>query len=142
MKEVKINKGKLLEVVQKNRDNHRAVFERAIVVYKAKVIEELEASLVRAREGERVERFHSLTRPVDMTREYDQVIAMLEMSVDEEITLTNVEFAHYVLDRWSWKGQFASSNRAYVEEYNMLPSKFTTEGELPARESYGRALDE
>ena len=142
MQSVKINREKLLEKVKENRENHHAVFERAVVVYKAKVIEELEAMLAVAKEGLRVKRSISLTEPVDMTREYDQVIAMLEMSVDEEIELTNREFAQYVLDRWSWKGQFAASNRQYVEEYNMLPAKFTTEGELPARETYGRALDE
>lgn len=139
MQTVTVRKGLLLEKVKENRKNHRAVFETALIVFKKKVIEELEAGLERARAGERVARYHGLTTPVDMTREYDQAIAMLEMSVDEEIKLTNLEFGCYVLDHWSWKSQFSSSNRAYIEEYNRLP-KFTQEGELPP--DYGRALDD
>lgn len=138
MKTVKVKVAPLLEKIEENRGNHRTVFEQALIVYKRKVIEELEASLARAKEGERITRYSTLTQPMDMTDEYDQAVAMLKMSVDEEVVLTNSEFACFVLDKWQWKSQFASSNRGYVEEYNRLP-EFTQEGERPA--NYGRALD-
>jgi hypothetical protein len=138
MKTVKVEVAPLLEKVKENRSNHRMVFEQALIVYKKKVIEELEDSLARAKKGERVTRFSSLTQPMDMTDEYDQAIAMLEMSVDKEVEISSSEFACFVLDKWHWKSQFATSNRGYVEEYNRLP-EFTQEGERPA--NYGRALD-
>ncbi len=141
MQSVTIKKVELLEKVKENRGNHRAVFERAIIVFRKKVIDELEASLERAKKGERIARMHSLVQPMDMTQEYDQAIAMMEMSVDEEIELTHQEFACYVLDRWHWKSQFTASNRGYVEEYNRL-TEYHSEGELPAQERYGSALDD
>lgn len=139
MKTVKVRREELLEKLKENRTNHRAVFERAIVVFKKKVVEELEDHLERAKKGERVPRHSQLTQPMDQTREYDQAIAMLEMSVDDEISITSSEFRCFVLDMWSWKGQFATSNRNYIEEYNRLP-EFTQEGELPPT-NFGRALD-
>jgi hypothetical protein len=116
MQSVNVKVEKLLEKVKENRDNHRAVFEAALEVFKVKVVEELEAMLERARKGERVAHSHGLMQPMDMTREYDQAIAMLEMSVDEEIEVTHQEFAQFVLDQWHWKQQFVTSNAAYFAD--------------------------
>lgn len=142
MQTVKVKKEELLEKVKENRANHRLVFEQALVVYKKKVIEELEDYLTKAKAGERVPRMSQLTQPMDQTREYDQAIAMLEMSVDDEIEITSDEFRCFVLDRWHWKGQFATSNRRYVEEYNrLLPLPEESEQLSSEPTNYGRALD-
>lgn len=130
MKTVTVKKEELLSKIKENRDNHRAVFEDALVVYKKRVIEEFEELLDRARKGERVAHSIGLRQPMDQTREYDQAIAMLEMSVEDEIELTNSEFKCLVLDQWGWKGQFMASNAIYVTEGDIPPTK------------YGRALTE
>jgi hypothetical protein len=37
------------------------------------------------------------------------------METREEIELTEQEFAQYVMDDWSWKGQFTATNSAYLK---------------------------
>jgi hypothetical protein len=51
---------------------------------------------------------------MDMSREYDQIIRQLEMEVEDIVELTAEEFAQYVLNRWRWREQFASSARGYT----------------------------
>ena len=38
---------------------------------------------------------------------------MLEMSVDDEIELTEEEFSNIILDDWNWKRNFARLNSNY-----------------------------
>jgi hypothetical protein len=122
MREVTVKREKLLEKIKENRENHQEAFELAIEAYRKAAIEELEAMLAEAREGKRIRRKVSLVEPVNQTREYDQAIMMLEMSVDEEITLQEHEFACFVMDRWRWKEQFAKTASSYLNEGD-VPAK-------------------
>jgi len=113
MNYVKVNRNELLDVVRKNREQHRKIFEEAIEGYRSAAIKELDAMLNEAKAGKRIRRTDSLVEPVDQTREYNKVIRMLEMSTEDVIELQEHEFSQYVLDDWGWKGQFLASNSAY-----------------------------
>lgn len=121
MKTVKVKRDELLEQIRKNRTAHRAVFEKALEGYRKAVIKRLTEMLEDAKGGKRVEQVTLLMQPTNQTAEYDQVIKMLEMSVQDEIELTSQDFGCYVMDRWAWKSQFALSSSGYI-----------TEGDLPA----------
>jgi hypothetical protein len=107
-------KSELLAIIKENRDKHRAVFIEAQENYRIKVIAELDRRLTDAKEGRQIDTFIQLIAPQDQTKNYDRVIKMLEMSVEEQIPLTDVEFSQFILDRWSWTRQFAASNKSYV----------------------------
>jgi hypothetical protein len=121
MQEVTVNREELLEVVKENCKNHRIVFEKALEGYRKAVIDELEKMLVEAKEGKRIGRSVNLVEPMDQTKEYERLIKMLEMSVEDEIDLNQHEFGCYVMDQWQWRDQFVASNSYYVSE-----------GDLPA----------
>jgi hypothetical protein len=134
MQKVTVKRDQLLAKVKENRKAHREVFEISLKGYRKAVVEHLEKLLDDAKEGKRIEHNVRMPVPQDQTPEYDQAIAMLEMSVDKEIELTAQEFACYVMDRWHWKKQFTASNKGYFD------SVFITEGELPTK--YQRALSD
>jgi hypothetical protein len=115
-KAIRVKRGELLDVLRKNRAAHRETFERATIGYRKRAIEELDASLRDAKEGKKIRRTISLVEPMDQTKDYDRVIRMLEMSVDEVIVIGAHEFQQYVMDDWSWKEAFTSSNSAYLGE--------------------------
>lgn len=115
MTKVKMRRSTLLEQVRQNRKRHRKVFEEAQVGYRAAVIKELDVMLSEARSGRRIRRVVSLAEPVDQTREYDRVIRMLEMTEEEQFELTELEFSQYVMDDWSWKSAFLTSNMRYSD---------------------------
>lgn len=114
MQKVKVKISDLKEKLKTNREGHRALFLKAQEGYRQTVIELLEKTLEEARNHKRIDmRFH-LPAPVDQTKDYDRVLAMLEMSVDDEIEITQHEFANYVMDDWAWKDQFMASNQLYL----------------------------
>jgi hypothetical protein len=113
MKDVKVNREQLEQKVQENRNAHRAVFEDAQKNYRDLVIEELDKMLADARSGRKIIRAVLLPEPEDHTEDYDRVLAMLDMSVDEVIELEEEDFKCYVLDQWGWQRSFASNTMRY-----------------------------
>lgn len=113
MQTVKVTRIDLLDKLKANRAEHRGVFETAQVKFREAVIERLDAMLADARAGKKVRQSVGLTAPEDHTSDYDRAIAMLEMSVDEQITLTSHDFESYVMDRWAWAAQFGATSAFY-----------------------------
>lgn len=115
MDTVTVKTKSLLYEVTKNRKEHRANFLKAQEGYRKQVIEELDRMLDDARTGKPIRRAIELPEPEDHTKDYDRVIAMLEMSVDTEVILGSMEFDNYVLDNWSWKAFTAHVNAMYTK---------------------------
>jgi len=111
---ITVKKQDLLTALKKNLETHRATFLDALEGYKASVIEELELSLKEAKAGKRYRKIIQFEEPWDHTKEYKRVIAMLEMSISEEVKISEMEFAQYVLDDWGWKEQFATVTSGYA----------------------------
>ncbi len=113
METVKVKKADLLEKLRGNRRQHRKIFEEATTAFRKEVISHLDAHLADARAGRRIQLSVDLIQPMDQTEEYDDAIAMCEMSVEDEMHLTQDAFRNYVLDKWHWRRDFLHSNRAY-----------------------------
>ena len=110
---VRVNKDTLLERIKKNRDQHRQIFEEALDGWKKKITEVLEERYQAALQGKDFNVLIHLPRPEDHTDQYDTVIELLEMSLDDELELTQQEFANYALDKWQWQAQFLTTSAAY-----------------------------
>jgi len=115
MQNVKVDRTAVLERVKTNREQHRKIVLEAMEGYRTAVIKELDRMLSDAKEGKRIRTRVELIAPQDHTREYDTVIDMLQMSVENEVTLTSVDFMRYVRDEWEWQHQFLEANAAYSE---------------------------
>jgi len=114
MREIKVKVENLLEILKGNRQAHRAIFVEALEGYRKEAIELLEKAVADAKAGKKVNTFIALEEPIDQTKDYDRAIGMLEMCVDEEITINDREYSQYVMDDWSWKGQFMATNTKYL----------------------------
>lgn len=114
MNTVKVKKEDLLSKLLVNRENHRSLFLKAQEGYRALVIAELDKSLKDAREGREIRTYISMDAPEDHTDDYDNVIEMLQMSVDTEITLLAQDFQRYVLDKWQWSQAALLRNSTYA----------------------------
>ena len=98
-----------------NRDAHRSLFLKAQEGYRKLVIEELDRMLADAKAVRPIARSINLVEPADHTEDYDRVLAMLEMSVDDAVILSAEEFSQYVLDRWIWSRFATSTNTRYAD---------------------------
>lgn len=113
MQTVNIKRDVLLDILKKNRDEHRAIFLEAQKKYREEVITHLDRMLQDARDNKRIRTRVELIEPSDHTVEYERAIRMLELSTDDIIELTEHEFTAYVMDEWTWSRQWALSNAGY-----------------------------
>lgn len=114
MTNVRINKAKLIEILTKNRAEHREFFLEAQKVFRETVIKKLDEMLESARNNKNISLYVGLNPPQDYTSSYDTVLNMLNWSEDESIVLTHKEFKNYVEDDWDWNSNFAASNSSYI----------------------------
>lgn len=114
MDSIKVKKSELLEKLKVNRDAHKDIFDRACEGYRKMAIDLLEQMLSEAKAGKVIRRKVELQEPINQTKDYNRAIAMLEMAQDDIIELSEHDFAQYVLDDWSWKDQFTTTNSRYT----------------------------
>jgi hypothetical protein len=117
LKAVTVKKDELLEKIKEARGRHQSEFEEVLAGYKIAMVDTLAKALRDARKSGDFNRqaLYNLSPPSNHTKDYDRVIQMLEMSVDELIELPVDEFARYALDEWSWKGQFETAKASYTK---------------------------
>ncbi|MFH1722910.1 MAG: hypothetical protein ABH950_09945 [Candidatus Altiarchaeota archaeon] len=119
MYEVKVKKSELLNIMQKNREKHWAIFEKAIAGYRKEVIRHLDFALKAAKSGKKIITTVKLIQPQDHTSDYDRIIGMLKMSVDDEITIDSEQYRQYILDQWEWSRQFSSTSASYTSSSSL-----------------------
>lgn len=113
MNDIKVRKVDLISVMKGNRETHRAGFEEAMTGFRSAFIKKLDAMIEDANKNRKYIQNVGLTMPEDHSADYDRVIFMLEMDIEEEIELSETEFAQYVQDDWGWKKQWTTTNSYY-----------------------------
>lgn len=116
---VRIRRDALIDKLKTNREGHRAIFDEAIQGYHDAVIKALEAALADAKAGRKYTPSVFLPEPQDHTDEYDRMIAMLEMSLDDELELSQKDFSCYALDDWGWKHDFINTSNSYTQVWRV-----------------------
>lgn len=114
MRTVRITREDFIAKVSENRQNHRSIFDAAVTGYRARMIKELERRLHDVRRGHAFSGYLSLPEPEDHTEDYDRVLEMATLSVDELVELSEDEFSMYVMDQWNWTNAFTSTTERYT----------------------------
>ena len=126
-REVTVRKNDLLNELTRNRDKHVTDYLEACKGYQAKAIQRIEevmndlkAKVTGLKDGKMLAVAAvsiGLQVPVNHKGAYDQQIKMVEMSVDENITLTAGQFACFVMDDWDWKADWGRTISIYNNAY-------------------------
>lgn len=114
METITVSKAALIETLAHNRGVHRNTFLQAQVVYREKMIEELDRALDEARKGGTIQRAFRLPVPEDHTDDFDTALKMLEWHQGDQIELSDREFSQYVENKWGWRAAFHSNTEAYL----------------------------
>lgn len=117
--EVNVDRLNLLQVLKRNLEKHANEYKEAIHNYRLALIvdvqellDELEkTTLLNSR---LVKLKINFVVPQSQEEQYQNVIDMLEASVDENIKLDNEAFQAYYKDNWSWKKGFAELTSLYA----------------------------
>jgi hypothetical protein len=134
MRTTTVKRLELLEIIQKNREQHIADYNDACAGYRETALELLseradKIAVAFNKLGERIKAGETiplnlgigtgfdLKVPETHVKDYDQVIRMLELEVDETVKLQTDEFACFVMDDWDWKDSFSATVGAYSKKF-------------------------
>jgi hypothetical protein len=116
MKNVKLDRTKLLEIVKENMLKHIREYNESVEDYKKIVLRLSEANLELAKTGN-LDQFKKIERlptfPVSYEQSYRRAIKMLELSIDTIIEVEEDVFNQLVLDEWTWKNSFVTNSTLY-----------------------------
>lgn len=105
--ETRIHKDKLLGVLRANAEAHKKSFTEAMADYWEALKKYHTKGLETATNKTGPVTDPCPMMPEDHSFEYEKVIKMLEMTVDEVLTLSDQQFQTLVMDHWIWKDNFA-----------------------------------
>ncbi len=115
---IKVNKADLVAKITEERDKHKALYDEAVVVYKTRFVREAERfardAVDRANDGLVFVQFTWLPVPEEHTEDFDRAIEMLAWEVEDEVTLSEHDFATLVQNQWGWARAFASNTTSYT----------------------------
>ena len=111
---VKVERDKLLNILKDNREQHRVTYKETLDRYKQEVTRHLQFALDQALADEKFITNIKLVAPKDYTENYNRIIGMLELSIEEIVEIDDTEYRQYVLDEWVWKKDFEMSNSSYA----------------------------
>lgn len=131
MNALRVDKGKLLEILKSNRDAHLGVFLAAQKVYRKAAIAELDNMLQDALDGALIRKHVNLAAPENHTEDYERLIGLLELSTDVLVDLTAAEYSNYVQDNWAWSVRAKRLNEAYSSN-NISPMFVGEDVRLPS----------
>lgn len=115
MNTVKVKKADVIEALKRNRDAHEATYAEAKENYRQKVVDALRDRADAIDSGAKIDIYFDLPRPEDHTEDYDEALETLEWEQREELDLArHIEFAQWVLNKWSWEQSFAANTTSYT----------------------------
>ena len=116
MKNVKMNRLELLNIVRENAKKHLADYDEAVVDYKVLVAKLAKSNLKLANTGDlkEIAKMKKIpAEPVAYADNYSRAIRMLELSVEDTIEIEEHIFNQLVLDEWGWKQSFVAASALY-----------------------------
>ena len=110
---VNVDREELVKALKENLAAHTVELAEAVSDYKALVKKSLSEALARAEAGKFDNVSVVIQKPEDHTREFTDMIEMLEMSTDTVINLDREAFRAYVKNEWPWKKNFDALAASY-----------------------------
>lgn len=123
MNQTVINRMKLLEIVRENLAKHLSDYAESVqdhlkaMVKIAEHNKKVALKNLKQCKAEKIDDLQSfkgaLPKPSSYEKEYNRAIRMLELSVEENITVEEDVFNQLVLDEWGWKNNFVGTMALY-----------------------------
>ena len=116
MNDIRVDKDELLKTLNTNLENHTSTLKKAMSARNTEIKKQLSELLLLMESSVDFQAKETITFPMpdDHTNDYERVIKMVKMSVDEVIELNESQFDQLVLDNWHWKKEFMFKSAGYL----------------------------
>lgn len=111
-RKVTVRRAELLQKLEAGLEKHKVDFEKSEELYKKALVEWLTETLEKAKAGLITDRdlHHGFSRPTSHIGDFENAVAMVEMSTQSEIELDEETFKQWVMGKWGWTSQFESAS--------------------------------
>lgn len=114
MQTIIITKDKLLKQLKTNREDHKAIYELALLGWQNEVTNALEEAYKAAKAGDEYTTWFDLEEPVSHVKDYDEIIDRVKWHEADQISLDIMEFNRFVRDSWEWMPNFLNNAHTYT----------------------------
>lgn len=108
MRNINVNRLKLIGILELNRTKHIVEYKKALTGYKKAALLRYKHMINTLKTEDVVIRHFELPEPINAEKEYDRIIGMLKLDVEENVELSEQEFLYYIQDEWGWKRQLST----------------------------------
>jgi hypothetical protein len=149
MNQVTVEKQKLLDIIEENKEQHIEDYTEAMKGYRVGVVAGLEqldkdvkkfakkvkVALEEARNGGKLKtdfsldsysQFNKLVKPESHEKEYTLAFDMIKLDTDDEVELTRGEFKQFVNDEWDWTENFTHQITGSLANYTEFSGSAAT----------------
>jgi delta-aminolevulinic acid dehydratase/porphobilinogen synthase len=112
LKVIKVNKEKLILDIEQNMKNHEVEFKEAMSGFLMVAVDTLNEELKVLAKGD-IPSNVIFSVPESHVSDYQDIIDLLKMSVDDELEITYDQFKRYVKDDWIWSVGFKNLHAVY-----------------------------
>ena len=126
VKTIEVLKGRLVERLQENLENHKKNFKEAWAGYldaRSVAISRIGEVATNADSNNRKDRkklnevytlFQNLDVPQDHSKDYEQALGLMEWEVSDKLELSIQDFEYFINDNWNWTGKFRRTMSSYT----------------------------
>lgn len=115
MDTITVDKPRLIAVLRTNRDEHEAMYLKAIERYRERTLVWLNEQIDALKAGKDAQRSCPLPIPERHTEDFDRAIEMLEWDQGSTVDLAEHDFRQYIQNKWGWAQTFTSNTASYVQ---------------------------
>lgn len=109
MNTVTISKKKLLAELEKNKKEHKLIYDEALHGWQSEVTLSLTEALDKAMNNVEFITFLDIPKPENHLNEYSEIIDRVTWHEDDVIILDLREFNQFVRDSWDWMPHFLNT---------------------------------
>lgn len=112
-KSVNVDRKDMIQAIKAGLKIHEKEYNEAFEEYKAKVLSEYDRLHKMIKDGDFSNTKIDITPPADHKQDYLDVIEMMEVSVDQIISLDLEAYKAYYKNQWTWSRVFAATRASY-----------------------------
>lgn len=113
MKEYRIQKEKLLALLEENKAEHIKEYKEAKRGFRKKAAGIFKKAMLDAKEGRKVKTYVSIAEPKDYSKDYDKAIKLITLCEDTILELNESQINNFIHNEWNWSGTFRSGVQGY-----------------------------
>lgn len=117
-RKITVERKALIATLKANLEKHKADYQEALSEYHAQLLKDLAKAQKLVKKTVNpvdLKNFKLANKfPENHENDYEEIIGMLEQSVEDTIVIDSEAYRAYYMDNWAWKTSFVALKNSYI----------------------------